>query len=52
MAAPVDPRFSGQGNAAIYGATAVLPPGEVAGLLRGYCDVLTMVRPAGAEGAR
>lgn len=43
-AAPTDPRFEGRGDASIYGATAVLPEGEIAGLLQRYCDILTLVR--------
>jgi sphinganine-1-phosphate aldolase len=44
QAQPADPRFEGQGEAAIYGAAGVLPRGEVGEILRRYCDVLTVVR--------
>jgi sphinganine-1-phosphate aldolase len=43
---PRCPRYSQQGAAGIYGATGILPPGEVDGILRRYCDMLTLVRPA------
>lgn len=44
LAAPRDPAFEGKGNAGIYGAATVLPPGEVSGILTRYCDILTLVR--------
>ena len=43
-ATPKDPAFEGKGDAAIYGAAGALPSGEVDGILRRYCDVLTCVR--------
>jgi sphinganine-1-phosphate aldolase len=43
-AAPHEPAFEGRGDAAIYGAAGALPEGEVDGILRRYCDVLTCVR--------
>ena len=43
-AAPHDPAFEGKGDAAVYGAAAALPSGEVDSILRRYCDVLTCVR--------
>jgi sphinganine-1-phosphate aldolase len=44
QAEPADARFEGQGEAAVYGAAGVLPPGEVGEVLKRYCDVLTVVR--------
>jgi sphinganine-1-phosphate aldolase len=49
---PRCPRYAGQGTAGIYGAAGVLPAGEVDGILRKYCDILTVVRgPAAAAQA-
>lgn len=43
-AAPFDAAFEGKGEAAIYGAAGLLPEGEIEGVLKRYCDVLTAVR--------
>jgi glutamate/tyrosine decarboxylase-like PLP-dependent enzyme len=44
---PRDPRFEGQGEAGIYGAAEVLPPGDVETVLSKYLDIITSVRAIG-----
>jgi glutamate/tyrosine decarboxylase-like PLP-dependent enzyme len=46
-AAPRDPAFEGKGEAGIYGAAAVLPPGDVDVVLAKYLDIVTTVRALG-----
>jgi len=44
MENPTDAAFEGKGEAGLYGATLVLPPGKITDLLGGYLDILTLVR--------